>query len=200
MPCDLFSSYSRRDNAQDRITHLAEGIKADFAPFAKRELVAFFDQDEIHGMSDWRQRILQGLRESRLLLACLSPAYLQSEYCDWEFVEYRRACLKTRRDAVFVPEAGWHGATRENTPSGSSTEEQRPQPALGAKTLRAAGLLSRGCVVAYATAHCGDARPAPPCPRPKSLAAAPRPIFRLAHIRNRPPAQPLARVRPSSAQ
>src|SRR5688572_6353160 len=71
---DLFISYSRRDNAQGRITQLVERIKIDFAPFAKRELVPFFDQQEIHGMQDWRQRILQGLRESRLLLACLSPA------------------------------------------------------------------------------------------------------------------------------
>lgn len=88
MTYDLFISYPRRDNAQGRITQLVELIKADFAPFANRELVHFFDQQEIHGMSDWRQRILQGLRESRLLLACLSPAYLQIEYCEWEFVEY----------------------------------------------------------------------------------------------------------------
>ena len=87
----LFISYSRRDNAQGRITELVERIKQDFASFEGmegRESRVFFDQDEIHGMSDWRQRILQGLRESRLLLACLSPAYLQSEYCEWEFVEY----------------------------------------------------------------------------------------------------------------
>lgn len=91
MPYDLFISYSRRDNEQGRITQLVERIKADFANFEGnngRELHPFFDQQEIHGMSDWRQRILQGLRESRLLLACLSPAYLKSEYCEWEFVEY----------------------------------------------------------------------------------------------------------------
>ena len=88
MPYDLFISYSRRDNEQGRITQLVERIKTNFAPFAKRELVPFFDQQEIQGMADWRQRILQGLRESRLLLACLSPEYLQSEYCEWEFVEY----------------------------------------------------------------------------------------------------------------
>jgi hypothetical protein len=81
---------SRRDNEQSRITQLVERIKQDFAPFAKRELVPFFDQQEIGGMQDWRQRILQGLRESRLLLTCLSPAYLKSEYCEWEFVEYLR--------------------------------------------------------------------------------------------------------------
>ena len=55
MPYDLFTSYSRRD-----ITQLVEHIKADFAPFAKRELVPFFDQQEIHGMSDWRRRNQQG--------------------------------------------------------------------------------------------------------------------------------------------
>jgi hypothetical protein len=52
-----------------------------------------------------------------------------------------RACLKIRNDAVFVARAGWQGATKENTLHGSSTEEQRRQPALAAKTLRAAGLL-----------------------------------------------------------
>ena len=91
MPYDLFVSYSRRDNTEGRITQLVERIKADFANFEGnngRGLVPFFDQQEIVGMQDWRQRILQGLRESRLLLACLSPAYLKSEYCEWEFVEY----------------------------------------------------------------------------------------------------------------
>ncbi len=85
MPYDFFFSYSRHDNERGRIMQLVEHIKTDFAPFAKRELVPFFDQQETHGMSDWPQRIFQGLRESRLLLACLSPAYLQSEYCEWEF-------------------------------------------------------------------------------------------------------------------
>ncbi|MCB9267762.1 MAG: toll/interleukin-1 receptor domain-containing protein [Lewinellaceae bacterium] len=39
-------------------------------------------------MDDWRHRILQGLRESRLLLAIITPAYLQSAFCEWEFNEY----------------------------------------------------------------------------------------------------------------
>lgn len=39
-------------------------------------------------MDDWRHRILQGLRESRLLLAFVSPNYLESEYCEWESNEY----------------------------------------------------------------------------------------------------------------
>ena len=88
MPYDLFISYSRRDNEHGRITTLVDRIQRDFAAFAHRDLVPFFDRDEIRGMDDWRLRIFQGLRESRLLLACLSPGYLDSEYCEWEFVEY----------------------------------------------------------------------------------------------------------------
>jgi tetratricopeptide (TPR) repeat protein len=88
MPYDLFISYSRRDNVEERITQLVDRIKQDFVLFTHRELDPFFDREEIHGMQDWRHRILQGLRESRLLLACLSPSYLESEYCQWEMVEY----------------------------------------------------------------------------------------------------------------
>jgi len=88
MPYDLFISYSRRDNEQKRITEFVERIGRDFESFAGRPLRPFFDITEIQGMDDWRHRILQGLRESRLLLACLSPNFVQSEYCAWEFNEY----------------------------------------------------------------------------------------------------------------
>jgi tetratricopeptide (TPR) repeat protein len=88
MPYDLFISYSRRDNTQGCVTQLVEHIGRDFEQFAGRPLRPFFDVTEIKGMDDWRHRILQGLRESRLLFACISPSYLASEYCEWEFNEY----------------------------------------------------------------------------------------------------------------
>jgi hypothetical protein len=91
MSYDLFLSYSRRDNGQGRITALKERLEADHRAFVGAggaELRVFFDKEEIQGMDDWRHRILGGLRESRLLLVCLSPAYLESEYCAWEFNEY----------------------------------------------------------------------------------------------------------------
>src|SRR5215469_12338561 len=91
-----------------------------------------------------------------------------------------RACLKILKGAVFAEKVGWRGATKENIPGGSSTEEQRSQTAFSAKTLRAAGLLSVACVGSTVTARCGDAPASPPWPRPKSLAAAPFRIFRQA--------------------
>lgn len=88
MGYDLFISYSRRDNLQGRVTQLVRRVEADFKVFSGRQLEPFFDVLSIRGMEDWRNRILQGLRESRLLLACLSPAYVASEHCEWEFTEY----------------------------------------------------------------------------------------------------------------
>jgi hypothetical protein len=88
--------------------------------------------------------------------------------------------LKTRRGPVFAPEAGWRGATKENIPGGSSTEEQQSQAAFGAKTLRAAGLLTVTGVGSFLTARCGDARNSPPWPRSKSPAAGPLILFKQA--------------------
>jgi tetratricopeptide (TPR) repeat protein len=85
---DLFISYSRRDNADGRVTELVEQIKEDYREFAGDEPSCFFDMDSISGMDDWRHRILQGLRESEILLVVLSPSYLESGYCEWEVVEY----------------------------------------------------------------------------------------------------------------
>ena len=106
--------------------------------------------------------------------------------------------MKITSGPVFVQLAGWRGATKENTPSGSSTEEQRSQAANCAKTLppslklrrtgRAAGLLSVACVGSFLTARFGNARNSPPWPRPKSPAAGPLVIFKQAlryHVASR---------------
>jgi len=88
MPYDLFISYSRRDNVNSRVTELKEQIETDYLEFAKEPLNCFFDQEEIKGMDDWQHRLLQGLKDSHLLLIILSPNYLASPYCEWEIVEY----------------------------------------------------------------------------------------------------------------
>jgi transposase len=91
-----------------------------------------------------------------------------------------RACLKKGRRPVFVPKPVWLGATREHTRPGSVTEEQQRPTGLGAKTLRAAVLLSVGFVGSVLTARSGDARTSPPRPPPKSPAAGHLPFFRPA--------------------
>jgi hypothetical protein len=114
MRYDLFISYSRRDNSQARVTELVEEIGNEFVAFAGRPLRIFFDMEEIRGMEDWRNRILLGLRESHLLLAILSPAYLHSAYCEWELNEYLKhemgvACFGNGIAPIYVVEiSGWN--------------------------------------------------------------------------------------------
>jgi hypothetical protein len=86
---DFFISYSRRDNLDRRVSDFVALLRDDYRPLANRdELRVFFDTDDIKGMDDWEHRILDGIRSTRLLLVFLSPNYLESEYCHWEFNEY----------------------------------------------------------------------------------------------------------------
>lgn len=93
MTYDLFMSYSRRDNDRGQVTTLKAHIQSSFRSFAGRDLRVFFDvhpEDGIRGMDDWRQMIQRNLRDSYLFLAVLSPNYLASPYCRWEWEDYVR--------------------------------------------------------------------------------------------------------------
>ena len=90
MPYDLFVSYAHRDNARGQVRDLRDVVAADFHKFAGRDLRIFFDECDIPSMADWEKRIAQGLRESRLFLAVLSPSYFASPYCRREWEEYVR--------------------------------------------------------------------------------------------------------------
>ena len=90
MSYDLFISYSRRDNDQGQVTQLRAQIESSFRAFAGRQIRFFFDTQEIQGMDDWRQKIQRSLRESNLFLAVLSPNYIASPYCRWEWEDYVR--------------------------------------------------------------------------------------------------------------
>jgi len=90
MPYDLFISYAHRDNARGQVRELRDAISEDFEKFAGRNLTIFFDEHDIPSMADWEKRIAQGLRESRLFLAVLSPNYFASAYCRREWEEYVR--------------------------------------------------------------------------------------------------------------
>jgi tetratricopeptide (TPR) repeat protein len=105
---EIFLSYARLDNrvqdgqAQGWVTALRDQILEDHRRFSTAPLRIFLDVEEIRDMDDWRHRILGGLRESKILLVCLSPNYLASDYCRWEWEEYcrRQAHNASGRDSV----------------------------------------------------------------------------------------------------
>ena len=94
---DLFISYARKDNKpipetypKGWVTAIRDHIAEDHRKFSTTPLGIFLDHDEIKGMDDWRSRILGALKKSKMLLVCLSPNYFTSEYCFWEWWEYRQ--------------------------------------------------------------------------------------------------------------
>lgn len=97
---EIFLSYSRKDNQptatgpdgepEGWVSALYRHLLEDHRRFSTEPLRIFFDQNDIHNLDDWRHRILKGLQSSRILLVCLSPNYLASEYCRWEWEEYQR--------------------------------------------------------------------------------------------------------------
>jgi tetratricopeptide (TPR) repeat protein len=86
---DLFVSYARADDRgehQQKVTALVEAIKADYLRVTGTPLSVFFDTSAIRTMDDMEVKILDGLRESKMMVAVLSPAYFASDYCrkEWE--------------------------------------------------------------------------------------------------------------------
>jgi hypothetical protein len=95
---DIFISYSRLDNKEGQVDALCKHLEASYKEFSGRTLRYFLDSSTINGMDDWRNKVQEHLRDSRLFLAILSPNYIKSEYCRWEwedFVRYEamRQCL-----------------------------------------------------------------------------------------------------------
>ena len=95
-PYDIFISYARVDNQPVNsnepgwVSALYDEILLDQANFTTEKLNCFFDTCDIRGMDDWRKNILHSLRESKILLVCLSENYFTSDYCRWEWEEYHR--------------------------------------------------------------------------------------------------------------
>jgi tetratricopeptide (TPR) repeat protein len=107
----LFLSYARVDDARP-VNDLGQGWVAAFKAeletrhraYSGRELSIFFDREAIDEGVDWRRRLGEGLRESRLFLAFLSPNYLTSKNCLWEWDEYlRREHSAARGDDGLTP-------------------------------------------------------------------------------------------------
>ena len=91
---DVFLSYARADDVDGWVSGLRDAVYDDFREFSSEPFRIFFDTTEIRGRQDWELRLRQGLRSSRVLLVCLSPSYLRSVYCRWEWEEFARLAAR----------------------------------------------------------------------------------------------------------
>lgn len=92
-PFDVFLSYARDDNhradpRQGWVTALHQFIQSTARLPGGTPPRVFFDTEDIRGYEDWRHRILAALRQSKVLLVCLSPNYFGSKNCHWEWEHF----------------------------------------------------------------------------------------------------------------
>jgi tetratricopeptide (TPR) repeat protein len=96
MQWHVFISYAREDNATRRAdgkgwVHLfQERLEAEYLDVTGRELRVFLDEKRIENGDLWETSLKDALRQSRILIAILSPNYLASKICQMELEEYIR--------------------------------------------------------------------------------------------------------------
>ena len=92
---DLFVSYGHADDRDGSVTALVEHIRRDHEQFVPTETMKiFFDIWGIRDGDDWQRRIYKGLIESKAMLAVLSPAYFNSQWCRREYDTFVQQQLK----------------------------------------------------------------------------------------------------------
>ncbi len=83
---DFFVSYARKDNENGWIKSFVEELKVEHSKFtAGRELTCFFDKDEIYAGADWQHKLTEGISNSKLFVAFISPNYFASIECRKEW-------------------------------------------------------------------------------------------------------------------
>ena len=79
-----FVSYAHDDDVFDggAISYLAQKIELTLRTFtARSDLVVFFDRKSIDWGDAWRARVAEGLADSAVLIAIVTPNFLSSEEC-----------------------------------------------------------------------------------------------------------------------
>jgi len=107
---DFFVSYARKDNREGWITGFIEELLDAHRKFSgERQLVPFFDKEDICSLDDWQHRLYHGLAASRLFLAFISPSYFASEWCrrewrNWIDLEISKHILSSGVAPIYIVE------------------------------------------------------------------------------------------------
>jgi tetratricopeptide (TPR) repeat protein len=91
---DLFLSYAHSDDVGGLVTALHEQLERDFQQLLQRPVNIFLDRSDIRDFDHWKVRCHRALRASRFFIVLLSPAYLTSDACRWEWEEWLKRELE----------------------------------------------------------------------------------------------------------
>lgn len=86
----VFISYAHHDNSThgDWIAAFKNRLEADYRSRTGQQLNVFFDQEDMQTGTVLSNRIREAVRESRLFIPILTPAYLASRWCRQEFLYF----------------------------------------------------------------------------------------------------------------
>ena len=84
----VFVSYSRRDDATGWVEQLVEALRREAREVLDDGFEVFFDRHDLRTREEWRTQLAWAVRESEVLMACVSTPYFESDFCLWEFQEY----------------------------------------------------------------------------------------------------------------
>jgi hypothetical protein len=112
---DIFVSYSHSNDRDGWVTELKSKLASGLADVSE-DVDVWFDTDRLRAGDRFRQEIHDKLSNTRILVAVLSPAYLKSQFCmeeelDWfqdsfgrEIIQYQKVPLEDDQIAP-LPEA-----------------------------------------------------------------------------------------------
>ncbi|MCX6876527.1 MAG: toll/interleukin-1 receptor domain-containing protein [Verrucomicrobia bacterium] len=83
---DVFLSYAHSDLG-GIVAALHAQLESDLRPLLGRHVEIFLDRSDILDFHDWKVRCHHALRASGFFIVLLSPAYLRSDACRWEWEE-----------------------------------------------------------------------------------------------------------------
>ncbi len=106
---DIFVSYSHSNDRDGWVTELKSKLASGLADLSE-DVDVWFDTDRLQAGDRFRKEIQDKLSNTRILVAVLSPAYLKSQFCmeeelDWfqnsfgrEIIQYLRVPLEEDQD------------------------------------------------------------------------------------------------------
>ena len=87
---DIFLSYTSIKDIEGLVKefhkHLENEVKQKTGDVNN---TIFFDQEEIKGGDKWKEILFEELKSARLLIILLSPTWLNSEWCQWEYEKFK---------------------------------------------------------------------------------------------------------------
>ena len=84
----VFVSYSRRDDVVGWVEQLVEALRREAREVLDDGFEVFFDRHDLRTREEWRTQLAWAVRESEVLMACVSTPYFESDFCLWEFQEH----------------------------------------------------------------------------------------------------------------